>query len=203
VEWGRRAHTRIAGRQWLVSGGRGLEVALEAEDVDGGAPHSVGAGEAIGGPLVGFVEVLGAEVVDKCEEVGMTQSKRNEMGAGCGDERHADAAAPGIGIDIESGELAVIEQVGLVRGSGGGEAEDVVGEIGVGGDDGVGVGRIGVGEVVFFGAVLGAELIEIAGGEKSGVAVLPGADVDARDGESVGGLSGTKEHEASIACERQ
>jgi hypothetical protein len=33
--------------------------------------------------------------------------------------------------------------------------------------------------------------------------VLPGADVDARDGESVGGLRGTEEHEASIARERQ
>jgi hypothetical protein len=32
--------------------------------------------------------------------------------------------------------------------------------------------------------------------------VLPGADVDARDGERVGGLGGTEEHGVSIA-ERQ
>ena len=124
------------------------------------------------------------------------------MGAGCGDESDADAAAPGIGIDIEGGELAVVGKVGLVRGGGGGEAEDLVAEIAVGGDDGVWAGRIGVGEIVFLGAVLGAELIEIAGGEESGIAVLPGADVDARDGESVGGLSGAEEHFKSMA-ERQ
>jgi hypothetical protein len=75
--------------------------------------------------------------------------------------------------------------------------------VGVGSDDGVGMGRVGVGEIVFLGAVLGAELIEIAGGEDSGVAVLPGADVDARDGERVGWLSGAEEHGVSIAWERQ
>ena len=142
------------------------------------------------------------------------------MGACGGDERDADAAAPGIGIDIEGRELAVLGKVGLVRGSGGGEAENfVVGvavaggvgeaagfgwadDVGVSGDDGVRVGRAGVGEVVFFGAVLRAELIEIAGGEDSAVAVLPGADVDARNGERVGRLSGAEEHGVSIAEKR-
>ena len=101
-----------------------------------------------------------------------------------------------MGIDIEGCELAVIGKVGLLRGSCGGEAvEDVAG----GGDDGVGACRVGVGEVVLVGAVLGAELIEITGGEDSGVALLPGADVDARDGESVRGLGGTEKHGASIA----
>jgi hypothetical protein len=106
-------------------------------------------------------------------------------------------------------------KVGLVRGGCGGEAEDffagVVGDVaeaagfgwtadvGVSGDDGVGMGRVGVGEIVFLGAVLGAKLIEITGGEDSGVALLPGADVDARDGECVGGLSGAEEHAVSIA----
>jgi hypothetical protein len=33
--------------------------------------------------------------------------------------------------------------------------------------------------------------------------VLPGADVDARDGECVGGLGGAEEHGVSIAWERQ
>jgi hypothetical protein len=174
---------------------------LEAEDVDGGAPDGVGATESVGGPLVGFVEVLGAEVVDECEEVGVPQAEGDEMGTGGGDERDADAAAPGIGINIQGGELAVVGKVRLLRGTRGGEAEDLVAEIAVGGDDGVGVGRIGVGEIVFLGAVLRAQLIEIAGGEKSGIAVLPGADVNARDGECVGGLSGTEEHEASIARE--
>jgi hypothetical protein len=178
-----------------------LKVALEAEDVDGGAPHSVGAGEAVGGPLVGFIEVLGAEVVDKCEEVSVLQAKRDEVGAGGRDERDADAAAPGIRINIEGGELAVVGKVGLLGGTRGGEAEDLVAGIAVGGDDGVRVRIVGVREVVFLGAVLGAELIEIAGGEKSGIAMLPGADVNARDGESVGRLSGTEEHEASIARE--
>jgi hypothetical protein len=100
-----------------------------------------------------------------------------------------------MGIDIEGGELAVFGKVGLVRGSGGGEAvDDVAGD----GDDGVGVEGIGVGEIVFVGAVLGAEIVEIAGGKDSGVAVLPGADVYASDGESVGGLSRAEEHGASI-----
>lgn len=213
--------------------GYSLKVALEAEDVDGGSPDGVGALKAVGGPLVGFVEVLGAEVVDEGEEVGVAQRERDEMGAGGGDERDSDAAAPGIGIDIEGCELAVMGKVGLLRGARGGEAENfffgVAGDVaeatvglacgvaavagddgeaagfgwaddvGVSSDDGVGVGRIGVGEIVFLGAVLGAELIEIAGGEDSGVAVLPGANVDARDGERVGGLSGAEEHGASIA----
>ena len=230
-----------------------LKVALEAEDVDGGSPDGVGSGEAVGGPLVGFVEVLCAEVVDEREEVGVAQRERDEMGACGGDECDADAAAPGIGIDIEGCELAVMGEVGLLRGARGGEAEDFfargsddvveaaggevggvrelvcrlgggvggvagdvgkiagfdwaagfgwVDDVGVGGDDGVGMGRVGVGEIVFRGAVLGAQLIEIAGGEDSGVAVLPGADVDAGDGERVGGLSGAEEHGVSIA-ERQ
>ncbi len=109
-----------------------LKRALEAEDVDGGSPEGVGAGEAVGGPLVGFVEVLCAEVVDEGEEVGVAQRERDEMGAGGGDERDADAAAPGIGIDIEGGELAVMGKVGLMRGRCGGEAEDFFG--GEGGD---------------------------------------------------------------------
>jgi hypothetical protein len=99
-------------------------------------------------------------------------------------------------IDIESSELAVVGKVGLVRGGSGGETvDDVAGD----GDDGVGLERIGVGEIVFIGAVLGAEIVEITGGEDSAVAVLPGADVDASDGESVGRLGGAEKHGASIA----
>jgi hypothetical protein len=173
-----------------------LKVALEAEDVDGGSPDGVGAGESVGGPLVGFVKALGAEVVDESEEVGVAQRERDEMSAGGRDERDADAEAPRMGIDIEGSELAVVGKVGLVGGSCSGEAvDDVTGE----GDDGVGLEGIGVGEIVFFGAVLGAELIEIACGEDSCVAVLPGADVDARDGERVRRLSWTEEHFKSIA----
>ena len=93
---------------------KALKVALEAEDVDGGSPDGVGALESVGCPLVGFVEVLGAEVVDEGEEVGVAQRERDEMGAGGGDERDADAAAPGIGIDIEGCELAVMGKVGLL-----------------------------------------------------------------------------------------
>ena len=100
-----------------------------------------------------------------------------------------------MGIDIECGELAVVGKVGLVRWAGGGEA---VKDVASGGDDGVGLGRVGVREIVFFGAVLWAEIVEIAGGEDSAVAVLPGADVDARDGESVRRLSGAEKHGASI-----
>jgi hypothetical protein len=92
----------------------------------------------------------------------------------------------------------VVGKVGLVRGSGGGEAVD---DVAGGGDDGVGVEGIGVGEIVFFGAVLGAELVEIVVGEKAAVAALPGADVDASDGESVGRLGGTEKHGASMARE--
>ena len=113
------------------------------------------------------------------------------MGAGCGDESDADAEAPGIGIDIEGGELAVVGKVGLVRGRVVAKPWRMLPDDG---DDGVGLEGIRVGEIVFFSAVLGAELIEIAGGEKSAIAVLPGADVDARDGESVGGLGGAEEH---------
>ena len=99
-------------------------------------------------------------------------------------------------IDIEGGELAVTGKVGLVRGRCGGEAvDDVAGD----GDDGVGLEGIGVGEIVFVGAVFRAECIEIAGGKDSGVALLPGADVDARDGESVGRLGGAEKHGASMA----
>ena len=54
---------------------RALEGALVAEDVDGGVPYDVDAAEAVGGPLIGFVEALGAEVVDKSEEVGVLQAK--------------------------------------------------------------------------------------------------------------------------------
>ena len=66
--------------------------------------------------------MLGAEVVDESEEVGVAQRERDEMGAGGGDERDADSAAPGIGIDIEGCELAVMGKVGLLRGACGGEA---------------------------------------------------------------------------------
>jgi len=101
-----------------------------------------------------------------------------------------------MGIDIEGGELAVAGKVGFVRGSSGGEAVD---DVAGGGDDGVGLEGIGVREIVFVGAVFGAEIVEIAGGEDSGVALLPGADVNARDGESVRGLGGAEKHGASIA----
>jgi hypothetical protein len=186
----RKSRLVICGEGWRV-----LEGALEAKDVDGDSPNGVGALEAVGGPLIGFVEALGAEVVDQSEEVGLPESKRDEVGAGGRDQSDADAESPGVGIDIEGGELAVVGKVGLVRRAGGGEAvEDVAG----GGDDGVGLEGVGVGEIVLVGAVLGAEIVEIAGGKDSGVAVLPGADVDARDGESIGGLSGTEEHGASI-----
>ena len=122
------------------------------------------------------------------------------MGAGGRDQSDADAEAPGMGVDIEGGELAVVGQVGLVRGTGGGEAvDDVAGD----GDDGVGAERIGVGEIVFFGAVLGAELVEIVVGEKAAVAALPGADVDASDSECVGRLGGAEEHFLRVWHERQ
>jgi hypothetical protein len=67
----------------------------------------------------------------------------------------------------------------------------------------VGAEWIGVGEVVFFGAILGAELVEIVVGEKAAVAVLPGADVNASDGESVGRLGGAEEHFLRVWHERQ
>ena len=176
-----------------------LQVALEAEDVDSDAPHGVGALEAVGGPLVCLVEALGAQVVDEREEIGLTDSERRKVGACCRDQGDADAEAPGVWIDIEGGELAVVGKVGFMRRCGGGEAVD---DVAGGGDDGVGLEGIGVGEIVFVGAVLGAEIVEIAGGEDSAVAVLPGADVDARDGESVGGLGGAEKHGASIARQR-
>lgn len=173
-----------------------LQLALEAEDVDGGAPDGVGAPESIWGPLIGLVEALGAEVIDEREEVGVLEAERYEMGASGGDESDADAESPGMRVDIEGCELAVVGQVGLVRGRCGGEAvDDVAGA----GDDGVRLGRIGVGEIVFIGAVFGAESVEIAGGEDSGIALLPGADVDACDGESVGRLGRAEKHGASIA----
>ena len=126
----------------------------------------------------------------------MAEAEGDEVGAGGRDESHTDAEAPGMGIDIEGGELAVVGKVGLVRGSGGGEAvDDVAGD----GDDGVRMERIGVGEIVFAGAIFRAELVEIVVGEKAAVAALPGADVDARDGESVGWLGGSKEHFKSMA----
>lgn len=176
-----------------------LEGALEAEDVDGRAPDGVGALKAVGGPLVGFVEALGAKVVDQGEEVGLAQAKRHEVGAGGGDQSDADAEAPGVGIDVEGGELAVVGEVGLLRGTRGGEAvDDVAGDC----DDGVGLEGIGVGKIVFVGAVLGAEIVEIAGGKDSSVAVLPCADVYASDGESVGGLGRAEEHSMSIAEEQ-
>jgi len=177
-------------------GGPSLEGALVAEDVDRGVPDDVNAAEAVGGPLVGLIEALGAEVVGESEEVGVLEAKRHEVGAGGGDESDADTEAPGVRIDIESSELAVVGKVGFVRGTGGGEA---VNDVAGGGDDGVGVERIGVGEIVFFGAVFGAKLVEIVVGEKTAVAVLPGADVDASDGESVGRLGWAEEHGASIA----
>ena len=59
-----------------------LEVALEAKDVDGDSPDGVGAVEAVGGPLIGFVEALGAEVVYQSEEVGLTESERDQVRAG-------------------------------------------------------------------------------------------------------------------------
>jgi hypothetical protein len=71
-----------------------LEGALEAEDVDGDAPDGVGALKAVGGPLISFVEALGAKVVDQSEEVGLTKPKRHEMGAGGRDQSDADAEAP-------------------------------------------------------------------------------------------------------------
>lgn len=100
-----------------------------------------------------------------------------------------------MGIDIEGSELAVAGKVGLVRGSGGGEAmHDVAGD----GDDSVRVGGVGVSEIVFFGAVFGVELVEIVVRENAAVAALPGADVDARDGECVGRLGGAEKHFKSM-----
>jgi hypothetical protein len=145
-----------------------------------------------------LIEALCAEVFDEGEEVGVLEAKRHEVGAGGGYESDADTEAPGMGIDIECGQLAVVGQVGFVRGTGGGEAVD---DVAGGGDDGVGVEGIGVGKIVFLGAVFGAELVEIVVGEKAAVAVLPCADVDASDGESVGRLGWAEEHGASMARE--
>jgi len=72
----------------------GLQGALKPEDVDGDAPDGVGALKPVGGPLIGFVKVLGAEVVDECEEVGLAQAERSHVCAGSRDECDADAEAP-------------------------------------------------------------------------------------------------------------
>ena len=173
-----------------------LEVALVAEGVDSDAPDGVDAAEAVGCPEIGFIEALGAEVAGESKEIGVAVAEGDEMGAGGGDESNADAEAPGMRIDIEGSEFAVVGKVGLTRAGGGGEAVD---DVAGGGDDGVRVEGIGVGEVVFVGAVLRAELVEIVVREKATVAALPGADVDASNGEGVGRLGGTEEHEASIA----
>lgn len=71
-----------------------LEVALETEDVDGGAPYGVGALESVGSPLVGLVEALCAEVVDEREEIGVPEAERSHVSAGGGDESYADAETP-------------------------------------------------------------------------------------------------------------
>ena len=71
-----------------------LKCPLEAEDVDGCSPDRVGALKAVGGPLVGLVEALGAEVVNEREEVGVLEAERDDMGACGGDECHADAESP-------------------------------------------------------------------------------------------------------------
>ncbi len=191
------ARLRRSGLIGLLEG-VALKGALVAEDINGGVPDNVDSAEAVGAPLIVLIEALGAKVVDESEEVGVPEAKRRKMVAGGCDESHADAEAPGMGIDIEGGELAVIGQVGLVRGSGGGEAVD---DVAGGGDDGVGVERIGVGEIVFFGAIFRAELVEIVVGEKAAIAALPGANVDASDGESVGGLGGAEKHGASMPRE--
>ena len=59
-----------------------LEGSLKAKDVNGDAPNCVGSLKAVGGPLVGFVKALGAEVIDQSEEVGLAKAERDHVGAG-------------------------------------------------------------------------------------------------------------------------
>ena len=105
--------------------------------MDGDSPDGFGALKSVGGPLISLVEALGAEVVDRCEEVCVLVAERSHVGTGGGDQCDAEAEAPRIGIDIEGGELAVVGKIGLLRGARGGEAPD---DVAIGGDDGVGVG---------------------------------------------------------------
>jgi len=52
-------------------------------------------------------------------------------------------------------------------------------------------------------AVLRAKLIEVVVRQERTVALLPRADMDARDGKSIARLGGAKLHEPSIACGRE
>lgn len=111
-----------------------------------------------------MIEALGAKVADEGKEVCLAAAEGDEVSAGGGDQSAADAEAPAIGIDIESGELAVMGKVGLARGGGSGEPHDDVAAVAVDGDDGVRVEGIEIREIVFGGAVFGAELVKVVVG---------------------------------------
>lgn len=59
--------------------------------------------------------------------------------------------------------------------------------------------RVGVREIVALGAIFGLKLIEIVVGQQGTIGLLPGANMNARNGEGVGGFSRAKLHEQSIA----
>ena len=87
-------------------------------------------------------------------------------------------------------------QIGVARGSGGGEADD---GIFFDGHNGAQLRRVGVGKVVMRGAVFRAKLIEIFGGKKLAVGLLPGANVNCGDGEGIVGHGEADVHGGSIA----
>lgn len=166
----------------------GVEVALVADFVDLDVPDFFHAAVAVGRPAIIFIEAVGADVADESPEICLAKTDFEEMLSGGGDKGDADAAAPVIGIDIKSAQLGVVGKVGIERGERGGEADDAAAGLVrrfLDGDDGAGLDGICVREIVMRRAVFGAEAIEVVVGKDSAIAVLPCADVNARDGESI------------------
>lgn len=148
------------------------------------------------GPAVDGVEARGAGVSVEEPEIGVVEALFDKMGSRGGDESGSDAVVPVVWIDVEGGEFSVVGEGGIARGHGGGESGD---DAVVFSNDGVGLLRVGVCEVVFRRAVFRAELVEVVVGKESAIGGLPCADVDLGYGECVFGLGGSEAHGLSMA----
>jgi len=146
---------------------------------------------SVGFPSVFAVEVFGAAVSFQNPEDRVAKFLSDEMGAGCGDQREAEALVPVVGVDIERGEFSVAEKIRITRRHSGSESVDRRSRQG---DNRVRLERVDVSKVISLCAIFGAKLREVVVRHEATVCGLPGADVQTRDRESIGGLGGAKEH---------
>src|SRR5580658_2652115 len=106
---------------------------------------------SVGSPPVSQIKTLSADVAIEHPEACFQKSKFRESRAAGLNQRHAKAASPVLGIEVERVHLAVVEQFAGARRTGGDKSEDLIALDGQDCMRFVGVAR---GEIVACGAIL-------------------------------------------------